>query len=174
MMNIYLVGMPGSGKTALGKGLAKKLGFTFMDTDEEVTKIFGKTPEELILNEGEGALRDAEKIVLEKILEEDNLLVATGGGFPIFNQIMDRLNEHGLTIYLSYNATALWRRLMQSHSRPLAKSERELSFLLKRRKPIYEKASIIYKGSKGYKENVDQVIQEIQIFMENEIDPGNS
>lgn len=164
-MNIYLVGMPGSGKTEMGKKLAKELNLRFRDTDEEVTRLFSKTPEELIVSEGERALREAEKKVLEKILRSENLLVATGGGFPVFNQIMDRLNEEGLTVYLSYGVETLWMRLKESHVRPLAQTKEDLEELLNQRKSVYEKAKIIYTGGEYLGENQDLVKKKIEAFL---------
>lgn len=153
-MNIYLVGMSGSGKSALGKALAKKRAMRFIDTDFEITKYYGKTPEEIILSEGELALRQAETKILQMITKEDDLLVATGGGFPIFNKNMETLNNHGFTIYLSFPPYVLWSRLQRSHHRPLVKSKAQLYQLLKQRKFIYEQAHIVYEGKRGFETNL--------------------
>ncbi len=153
-MKIYLVGMPGSGKSALGRALAKTLNLPFMDTDEELTKKYNKTPEEIILDQGEIVLREAERELLNQVLKEEDLLVATGGGFPIFNEIMDRLNENGLTIYLSYTYETLWSRLEESYDRPLIGSKEDLKKVLEKRSLIYNKATLLFRGKEEFLDNV--------------------
>lgn len=165
-MNIYLVGMSGSGKSALGRALAKKLNMVFLDTDFEISKRYGKSPEAMIENEGEAALRQAELGILERIQNKDNLLVATGGGFPIFNNIMDTLNETGVTIYLSYSPKMLWKRLQKSHKRPLVKTKKDVENLLKERQDIYEQAEIIYPGKYKFHANLQAMGKIITAFHE--------
>jgi|LFRM01.1.fsa_nt_gb shikimate kinase len=158
--------MSGSGKSALGRALAKKLNMDFMDTDFEISKRYGKSPEAIIENEGEDALRQAELAILERIQIKDNLLVATGGGFPIFNDIMNTLNKTGVTIYLSYTPELLWKRLQRSHKRPLIKTKRDLEKLLKERQEIYEQARIVYPGKFGFNANLQEMDQIITAFHE--------
>ncbi len=164
-MNIYLVGMPGSGKTALGRALANKFSLTFMDTDEEVSRLHGMTPEDMILAHGENELREAELGILDEVLKTEGLLVATGGGFPVFNHIMDRLNENGLTVYLSYDLETLWLRLQESHGRPLAKNEKELQKLLEKRISIYNKATLVYRGKRDFTDNLEHMESLIDSFL---------
>lgn len=133
-MNIFLVGMAGSGKTELGKALAIKLNYKFLDTDEEVERLCGKTPAQLITDEGEQALREIEEKIFKTRLHKQGLFVATGGGFPLFHNIMDQLNEKGLTIYLSYDVDVLWQRLQKSHQRPLSQTKEQVSVLLEKEK----------------------------------------
>lgn len=166
-MNIFLIGMSGSGKSALGRALAKKQNMDFMDTDFEIFKRFRKTPEAMIKSEGENALRQAELGILESIRNKDGLLVATGGGFPIFNDNISKLNQLGITIYLAYSPNLLWKRLQRSHKRPLINTKKDVEELLRERQKIYEKATVVYHGKYGFKSNFHGLNQIISTLSKN-------
>ena len=80
MQNIVLIGMPGCGKTTIGKLLAEKTGRRFMDTDEEIVRLAGKTIPEIFAEEGEEVFRDWETKVLAELGKQSGLIIATGGG----------------------------------------------------------------------------------------------
>lgn len=141
MKPIFLVGMPGSGKSTIGKELAKKIGCAFIDTDEEIHRIYGKTPEQIIEEDGEKRLRVLELELLNTILNVKNVVVSTGGGLPIFNENMSKLNTAGITVYLTSSADTLWNRLRNDRTRPLSRTYEEVKSMLEKRESIYLKAS---------------------------------
>jgi len=153
---IYLVGLPGSGKTTLGKQLAEKLGLRFIDLDNAVIKEAGKTIPEIISHQGEGNFRIMEREVLHSISAfDDDFVMATGGGAPCYHFNMDFMNEHGLTVYLDVTPGELAMRLMDEgiEKRPLFKSYdhqdliQEVRGFKEKREAFYNEAAIKIKDN---------------------------
>ncbi len=146
-MRIFLVGYMGSGKSVLGASLAKDLGLEFIDLDKAIEQKFGKDIPSIFAGEGEKRFRELEEQALNDALEDDNYVMATGGGTPSYGKNMDRMNEAGVTIYLKMSTDALAERLeAEKDSRPLlqGKSGSDLwNFIhetLQQREPDYLKA----------------------------------
>lgn len=149
MKAIYLIGMPGSGKSTIGKVLAERMSMAFLDTDEEILKETGRTPEQIIEEEGEKSLRVYETDLLQRILHRTDLVVSTGGGLPVFEDNMAKMLQNAMTVYLKYSAEILWERLQNDRMRPLSKTFEEVSKLLEKREPIYRKASFTLEAGEG-------------------------
>ena len=98
--NIVLTGMPGSGKSTVGKLLAEKLGKAFMDTDTLLTERAGRTPAEIINAEGEPAFRDLESAVIRDIAEKTGCIIATGGGAILRDENIKELKRNGRLYFL--------------------------------------------------------------------------
>lgn len=98
--NIVLTGMPGVGKTTLGNSLAKKLGVKFIDTDNIIYNLFGKSCEEIIQSEGEKFFRDLEKKVIKKVSQESGAVIATGGGAVLDEENMLSLMANGVVFFV--------------------------------------------------------------------------
>jgi len=149
MPSIFLVGFMGSGKTSLGKRLAKLLCFDFFDTDAEIERITGKTALQIFETDGENFFREKERAVVAKLSQKTSAVVAVGGGAPCFFDNMQRMNEAGLTIYLQATPKMLKQRLLKhKHQRPLLKDipneklETYIAQLLHQREPDYRKCRI--------------------------------
>lgn len=140
-----------SGKSTLGKRVARKLDVPFLDMDKAIEEKFDLTIAEIFSTLGETAFRKAETdFLMEMKLDEETTIIATGGGVPCFEDNMDKMNEHGLTIYLKRPVKELAHRIFNSKkSRPLTDnlSEEELiEFIedhLKERAPHYDKSKLI-------------------------------
>ena len=154
---IYLVGLPGSGKTTLGKQLAERLNMTFIDLDDAIVEEVGKTIPQIFSREGEGNFRIHEREVLHSISAiQDNFIMATGGGAPCYHFNMDFMNDHGITIYLDVSPGDLAIRLMEEgiEKRPLFKSYDQLDLiqeirdLKEKREAYYNEALIKIKDNK--------------------------
>jgi shikimate kinase len=146
-MRIFLVGFMGSGKSAMGAALAKELDLDFIDLDKEIEKKSGKEITSIFANDGEKHFRDLESQTLNELLENDDYVMACGGGTPCFGDNMEKMNEAGVTIYLKMSTDGLTERLeAEKDSRPLlaGKSGHELwTFVhetLQAREPDYLKA----------------------------------
>src|SRR5215216_5287440 len=100
-MKIYLIGMPGSGKTTLGKQIAEDLGFPFIDLDTEIENREGKSISEIFSHKGEDHFRVLESTLLKELSSSShNVVIATGGGAPCYFGGMETMNATGLTVFI--------------------------------------------------------------------------
>jgi shikimate kinase len=112
---IYLIGYMGAGKTTVGRLLAEQLGWHFVDLDEAFREIHSISTADYIRQFGIEAFRRKEKYVLEDIADMapyDNVIYATGGGYPCWEDNMECLSELGTSVYLRWTAEDLAKRLM--------------------------------------------------------------
>lgn len=133
--NISLVGMPGAGKTTVGRILAEKLGMSFCDTDEEIEKIAGESPEKIIEKYGEERFREIETEVAESVSSLRGVVIATGGGTILREKNVERLRSCGVVIWLGRDLN-----LLAQNNRPLSKNM-PISRLFKQREEYYVAAS---------------------------------
>ncbi len=143
----------GCGKSTLGKPLARKLGYRFMDMDREIEKNSGLSIPEIFNRYGESAFREMERDFLRNLKHEENLVISTGGGAPCFFDNMQTMNRLGTTVYLRVNESVLASRLTEGRQkRPLlaGKNREELeSFIRKsisQREPFYTQAQHTVEG----------------------------
>lgn len=142
-MLIYLIGLPGVGKTTLGKTLSEKLNYHFLDLDADIEKSVGLTIPEIFNHRGEEYFRETEKLVLEKSFQLQNTVIATGGGTPCFHNNMKTINENGNSIYLKANPKDIAERFKEREleDRPLFNNVNpasKLEELLEQRSSYYE------------------------------------
>ena len=163
MNRIFLVGYMGSGKSAMGRLLAKRLGYSFVDLDHYIEGKYHKTIAQLFQEEGESAFREKEKLCLREVGEFENTVIATGGGAPCFFDSMEYMNQQGVTIYLKLSPGQLVTRLLKDKAgvRPLLtnKTPEELldfiTTMLQKRTVYYEKSRHVIQGNDS--EIIDQV-----------------
>ncbi len=146
-MKIVLIGMPGSGKTTIGKRLAHTLGVQFFDTDDLIENKYHTDISTLFAKYGEPAFRKLEHETLLEILLLDNYVLATGGGLPCFHGNIDIINQTALSFYIQIPLKMLvYRLLAAKKKRPLIvnKDAEELYILLEKtyseRIKYYQKA----------------------------------
>lgn len=140
----------GAGKTTLAKKMASKLGYQWIDTDYEIEKKEGQKVSEIFAVRGEAYFRALEKQLIDDLIPSEKKIVATGGGLPCFNNLMETLNQLGTTIYLERTPKELFQRVKQAtNSRPLIahKSDEELleyiETTMEKRREIYLQSNII-------------------------------
>lgn len=131
--NIILIGMPGCGKSTLGKALAQRLGRTFVDADEEIVKEAGKTIPEIFANEGEDAFRHWESRVLARVGMRSALVIATGGGAVTREENYAALAQNGVIIFVERELSLLSRE-----GRPLSQTT-PLDEMYAKRLPLYRR-----------------------------------
>ena len=137
---IFLVGMPGSGKSTIGKLLAQTLAVPFYDLDEAIEKKAHLSVSELFEQSGEDYFRQVESEVLKDlVLNQEPGIMATGGGSPCFHDGMVWMNGIGVTVFLDVTLTELVERNSHSDHRPLLNHslEEKLLDLYNVRRPIY-------------------------------------
>ncbi|NNF34038.1 MAG: AAA family ATPase [Saprospiraceae bacterium] len=148
-MKVYLIGMPGSGKSTLGKDLAKALKSRFVDLDEEIEATEGKSIIEIFQEDGEDKFRIIESDLLRSFSKStDEFVMSTGGGTPCHHDGLNIMNETGVSVYLKVSDSELCLRLeKEKESRPLLARNQSLesviSKLLLERRDTYERAKII-------------------------------
>lgn len=147
MTRIIMVGYMGSGKTTVGRQLAKSLNLSFYDLDWYIEMRFHKTVAQIFEERGEDGFRELEKNMLHEVAEFENIVLSCGGGTPCFFDNMDYMNSLGETVYLQAKPDVLAAHLkMGKIVRPLieGKNDEELIEYIKRslkeREPYYTKA----------------------------------
>ncbi|MFA6968165.1 shikimate kinase [Bosea sp. (in: a-proteobacteria)] len=143
---IVLVGMMGSGKSAVGRRLATKLGLPFVDADTEIETAAGMTIPEIFAQRGEADFRNGERRVISRILvTRAPLVLATGGGAYMNAETRARIADLGISIWLKAEPDVLMRRVRKRSNRPLlqtANPEETLRAMLGEREPIYALAEL--------------------------------
>jgi shikimate kinase len=153
-MRIFLIGFMASGKSTVGKKLAKKLNLPFVDLDDYIEEKYNTTIRLLIYDKGMDKFREIEKESLETLINKyENIVISTGGGTPCFFDNINLMNNSGVTIYLEVDIHTLVDRLMYAkQDRPLiwGKSREDLTVyaedLLDKRQNDYQKAKHIING----------------------------
>ena len=124
MRKVFLVGMPGSGKSRMAKFISSVTDLSYKDLDDEIERTEGKSIKEIFKNYGETYFRNKETEILKNIIEKDkNLIIATGGGTPCFNHNIDLINKSGLSIFLNTSLDVIVERISRKNKRPLFKNK---------------------------------------------------
>lgn len=142
--NLYLVGMPGSGKSTIGKVLSRHLNLDFVDADQELVSRTGVSIANIFQVEGEAGFRVRESQLLATLSEQDRLLLATGGGVVLRQDNREILQRTGIVIYLHATLDHLWQRTRHDSRRPLLQTENPrsvLKSLLDTRDPLYRQVA---------------------------------
>jgi len=157
---IYLVGFMGSGKTTMGKLLAKKLRIPFVDIDEEIQIREGLTIPQIFSLKGEEYFRRAEFEVLKEITQTlPAFVVATGGGLGANPEAMEFMKKYGKVVWLDVDFETFKKRTLRDKNRPLLKlPEEELKNLYQKRKKVYSKAHCRVKSQRSVEETLKKIL----------------
>jgi len=153
-VNIFLIGLMGSGKSYWAHKLSDGLNIPVFDLDKQIEKNEGKTIAEIFAENGEAYFRRKENDVLKSFADMNNFVLATGGGAPCFHDNIDWMNAHGTTIWIDEPLSIIASRLQKEKShRPLianiADKDLEAFFyeMREKRKPFYSKARFHLNGN---------------------------
>ena len=144
-MKIVITGFMGSGKTRLARELARRLNLKMIDLDDRVTEREGRSPAQLIVDEGEEAFRLIESDVLRELLQTDSTcVIALGGGAWIVDANRQLIDEYGcLSVWLDVPFEVCWSRIETSEEdRPLGRTRQQAQTRYDQRKPVYQLAKI--------------------------------
>ena len=118
---LFIIGYMASGKTTIANKLSEDLGYPWLDTDQIIEDMEGIPISSIIEEQGEPAFRTLEYKVIENISPSTPYIISTGGGLPCFNNLIEKLNTLGTTIYIETPIAHIVDRLGQDSSRPLVK-----------------------------------------------------
>lgn len=162
---IFLVGYMGCGKTTMGKKLASRLGYAFIDLDHVLEAQVGKTITQYFTDHGEAAFRQLESSVLKNTEYPQKVVVSTGGGLPCFFDNMEWMKTHGRVVYIKLNAKTLAGRLENNKDdRPILRhkhGDELVAFIdekLTEREPFYSQANVIADGLSLTAERLDLLL----------------
>ena len=168
--NVYFIGPRASGKTSIGREVARKLGREFVDTDDLVVEAKGMSIAEYVESRGWEAFRDAEEAVLEELGHRENMVVACGGGVVMRAHNREIL-ARGTVVYLKVKPEILAARLArdpQAAQRPSLTGrsiDEEVRQVLAERQSLYLAcANLVVRDRESITDEVDQIIKEINKF----------
>ena len=163
---IFLIGFMGCGKTTLGRKLASRMGYPFIDLDHVLEAKAGMTIAEYFSAHGEAAFRKLESEILKETDYPENAIISTGGGLPCFFDNMQWINGRGRSIYIQLPPKTLAQRLSnEKNQRPLLRDRQGdelVKFIaekLEEREPFYKRASIIANGLGLNAERTEEIIK---------------
>ena len=119
---VALIGMMGSGKSAIGKVVSSILDVPFRDADVEIERAAKLSIPEIFERHGEKFFRDKESQVIKRLLQENRCILATGGGAFMNQKIRKSINEQGVSVWLNADVETLWKRVKHKKSRPLLRT----------------------------------------------------
>lgn len=161
-MRIFIVGPMASGKTVIGKKLAKTLAINFVDTDKEIEKNAGVDISWIFEVEGEEGFRKREEELLKEVSKKENSVISTGGGTIIGKQNRELMTSKGKVIYLETSIQVQLERTLKDKSRPLLKEGKKKETLIslkKKREHLYKEIADITIKQEGKSHN--KIVQEI-------------
>jgi shikimate kinase len=144
---VFLIGYRGSGKTTVGRLLADRLGWDFVDADALLEQRRGKTIREIFAEDGEASFRETESAILAELCSRTNTVIATGGGMILRPENRELLREHGFVAWLNADAATLWARIQADTTTAARRPPltvgglAEVEQLLAAREPLYRSCS---------------------------------
>ena len=147
--NLFLVGLPGAGKSTLGRQLARRLHKRFIDADVELEQRLGVSIPTIFEIEGEAGFRDREEVTIAELTLLEGIVLSTGGGAVLRAASRVRLKENGTVIYLHAEPSTLWSRIRHSRNRPLLQTADPLGRLSE----LYAQRDALYR------ETADHVVE---------------
>ncbi len=165
---ISLIGLPGSGKSTVGRHLARRLQLPFFDSDHIIEQQLGCTIRAYFDREGEERFRDVEQAVIDELTQRPKCVLSTGGGVVLRPANRQHLRERGQVVYLNSSPEELYRRLRHDTSRPLlqvADPLDRLRELFTQRDPLYRETAhfIIETGRPSVPTLVNMIVMQLEL-----------
>jgi shikimate kinase len=167
---LVLVGLMGAGKSTIGRRLARRIGRRFVDSDEEIERAAACSISDIFAIHGEPIFRDLEQRVIFRLLDEEHLVLATGGGAWMQETIRKQIKKRALSVWLRADLDVLLERVERRNHRPLLETGDKraiLERLLQERYPIYAQADLTIDSGDGPHEIVvEHIISSLKAQME--------
>ena len=151
--NIALIGFMGSGKTTIGRILAKHLEMKFIDLDKLIAAREKKTIPEIFEEKGEEYFRKLEREVAEEESRDNNVVISTGGGIIIDNENIKNLKKSSFVVYLDCELECVYERIKNSKTRPLILNSEDVYIRIRE---LYEKRQMLYRISADFIVKIDK------------------
>lgn len=160
--NVYLVGLMGAGKTSVGRILARRLNKVFVDSDHEIEGRTGVRIPVIFEIEGEAGFRRREAAVVQELVAQHGIVLATGGGAVLDAGTRRALHDTGTVVYLRADPKELWMRTRHDRNRPLLRTENplgRLEELYRQRDPLYREVAhlIVDTGNQAIRSLVNRL-----------------
>ncbi|ERT67616.1 MULTISPECIES: shikimate kinase [Cetobacterium] len=150
--NIALIGFMGSGKTTIGRILARSLDMKFIDIDRCISMKEKRTIPEIFEEHGEKYFRDLERSIIEEESKDNNIVISTGGGAIIDNVNIKNLKSTSFVVYLDCDVNTIYERVKRSKTRPLLTNSEDM---LQTIQDLYDKRQTLYKISSDFSIKID-------------------
>lgn len=165
---MYLVGLPGSGKSTVGRHLAKRLGVPFLDSDHVIEERLACSIRDFFEREGEDRFRDIESEVLDELTRRSGVVLSTGGGSVLRQANREWLHQRGQVVYLRSHPEEIFRRLRHDRVRPLlqvADPLQRLRDLFAARDPLYRETAhfVIETGRPSVATLVNMIAMQLEL-----------
>lgn len=168
MLRIALVGLPGSGKSTIGRQLARRLGLVSLDTDHVIEQRIGCSIREYFEREGEASFRDVEQTVIDDVTQSHNGILSTGGGSVLRLANREHLHTRCQVVYLRSSPEEIFRRLRHDMQRPLLQVDDPLTRLRDLyaiRDPLYRETAhfIVETGRPSVANLLNMVVMQLEL-----------
>lgn len=158
---LVLIGLMGAGKSTIGRRLAKKIGWKFVDSDEEIEQAAGCSISDIFAIHGEAIFRDLELRVISRLLKEPPMVIATGGGAWMQPKVRAQIEASATSLWLRAELDVLLKRVEPRSHRPLLEKGDKASILRKlmeERYPVYAQAQLTIDSGEGSHDSVVKAI----------------
>ncbi len=168
MMNnktIFLIGLPGCGKTALSKMLAEKLNYSLYDTDSYIEKKENKNITNIFADNGENYFRNIESEVLEELSNFNNAVISTGGGIVLAEKNRKIMKCKGVSVFIDRNPDIILKNINAEERPLLAKNKNKLLELSKQRDDLYRETAHIIFTHNTWEDNIDNTFMKFYEYI---------
>ena len=167
-VNVACIGLPGSGKTTIGRQLARRLDLRFLDSDSDIERRIGYSIREFFEGEGEKSFRDLEQEVVDELTQNGNCVLSTGGGVVLRQFNRDNLHQRCQVVYLHSTPEEVFRRLQHDRHRPLlqvADPLAKLKELYEMRDPLYRETAhfVVETGRPSISTMVNMIVMQLEV-----------
>lgn len=168
MLRIALVGLPGSGKSTIGRQLARRLGLSALDTDHVIEQRLGCSIREYFEREGEASFRDVEQAVIDDVTQSHSGIISTGGGSVLRLTNREHLHSRCHVVYLRSSPEEIFRRLRHDMQRPLLQVDDPLTRLRDLyaiRDPLYRETAhfVVETGRPSVANLLNMVVMQLEL-----------